>query len=489
MTWITDAKRIKSCSPHAKLGSLLKSAKHSQNIRNNSAHINRENGGGKGNDNIDGATSRNKTKLSFSNLPNLNEIIIQERSTFIVNAEQELILLENRQNDLKNQITKISESMEENRKCNAFLDLQKYRGLTYDLENVEKRMKTLQNEKNINKFDRAVQPYLQAYTHEEETYHMERNAPRRNKFHFSQSYHPYNRPQYGIENKHIRNDMCNQLYTEEPKENISVGVDSREKRINTIVKECLSEIKKDYSPPVLQHLENHCPFCNLPYIFVTALASIVCQKCGRKKSYLDATSPFGRDNDNSFHYKRINHLNESLMLFQAKESTSISKEVLEKVMLRLYESGCSDIMKLNRWKVRDTLRELGLRKYYENEAQITFIITGQRPPQMTSGEEERMRMRFFAIQTPFRKHCPLDRKNFFSYPYVLFKFCEIEGWTRFLQCFRLHKGPDKRKYLDKLWKKICEELDGQDPTMPWPYRDTPPPSSDGNTDLSAQNHW
>jgi hypothetical protein len=222
---------------------------------------------------------------------------------------------------------------------------------------------------------------------------------------------------------------------------------------------------------------------------VTALASIVCQKCGRKKSYLDATSPFGRDNDNSFHYKRINHLNESLMLFQAKESTSIPEDVLEKIMIRLYETGCLDLKKPNRWKIRDTLRELGLRKYYENEAQITFIITGQRPPQMTSGEEERMRMRFFVIQTPFRKHCPQDRKNFFSYPYVLFKFCDIEGWTRFLPCFRLHKGPDKRKYLDKIWKKICEELDGLDPTMPWPYRDTPPPSADGHTDLSAQNHW
>jgi hypothetical protein len=97
---------------------------------------------------------------------------------------------------------------------------------------------------------------------------------------------------------------------------------------------------------------------------------------------------------------------------------------------------------------------------------------------MTSAQEERMRMRFCAIQGPFRKHCPPGRKNFFSYPYVVYKFVDIEGWLEFLPCFRLHKGADKRRFLDKIWRKICEELDGQDPTMPWPYRDTPTPSDD-----------
>jgi hypothetical protein len=34
---------------------------------------------------------------------------------------------------------------------------------------------------------------------------------------------------------------------------------------------------------------------------------------------------------------------------------------------------------------------------------------------------------FAEIQTPFAKHCPANRKNFLSYGYTLYKFCELLG--------------------------------------------------------------
>jgi hypothetical protein len=230
--------------------------------------------------------------------------------------------------------------------------------------------------------------------------------------------------------------------------------------------------------PILLAPGDNCPNCKVAYEYVMSMATMVCKQCGQTQQNIDSVtmSTHGRENDNSFHYKRINHLNESLMLFQAKEMTIVPKEVIQNVIQHLYtKCGCRQVSDVTRDNTRAALRALGCRKYYENEAQILFLITGIQPPQMSSEQEERCRLRFYAIQGPFRKHCPPDRKNFFSYPYVLYKFCEMDGLYEFLPCFRLHKGREKREFLDSIWKKICNDLHGVDYTMPWIYYDTPPP--------------
>jgi hypothetical protein len=72
--------------------------------------------------------------------------------------------------------------------------------------------------------------------------------------------------------------------------------------------------------------------------------------------------------------------------------------------------------------------------------------------------EERLRIMFKDIQTPFEKHCPSERKNFLSYSYVLYKFCELLGEDEYLQYFPLLKSKEKLYNQDVLFKKICEEL-------------------------------
>jgi hypothetical protein len=420
--------------------------------------------------------------------PSLNDTILKERADFASRKTTELARLATAQCDLKHAIetlairpTDANPSPSPSPSSSTFLDLQKHIGLMRELEQVERRMENLHTDQDMDKFDRLVQPHLQAYTHEYETHQMECNAPRRRRIDVADLRHL---PPYAAFTTQKRPRAPDPTDASRGR-NLNTAL--HETRLDTIVAECLSEVRLDHSPPVLQSNESHCPTCKLPFILVTALAAMVCQRCGMKQRHMDTTitSAFGRETDNGFHYKRINHLNESLLLFQAKESTIVPPEVIHKTMTQLYTLGHVDISKINRCNVRETLRDLGQRKYYENESQITFLITGKIPPQMTSAEEERMRMRFLAIQTPFRKHCPSARKNFFSYPYVLYKFCEIENWPQFLPCFRLHKGADKRKYLDLIWKKICRELDGVDPTMPWPYYEMPPPT----TARTVQSYW
>ena len=166
------------------------------------------------------------------------------------------------------------------------------------------------------------------------------------------------------------------------------------------------------------------------------------------------------------------------MCFQAKEPKLVPQNVIEAVMLRLAlvdNITEKDMHLITDSKIRHTLKPLGFRRYYDNIPQIKERITGQKPPQMTPAQEDRVRHRFLAAQAPFERHCPPNRKNFLSYPYTIYKICEIEGWMVFLPCFRLPKGKDKRRAADQVWAKVCQDLDGKDPTMLWPYIDTPPP--------------
>ena len=193
-----------------------------------------------------------------------------------------------------------------------------------------------------------------------------------------------------------------------------------------------------------------------------AVALLSCDQCGRSKPYLDATSAstaYGEEVEfSNFSYKRSNHFQEWLNSFQAKETTEIPESVFQRVMEELYRQRISDLNKITRKKVREVLKDLKLRKYYEHVTQITCRLNGKRPPRMTPDQEEQCRLMFMAIQGPFEKNCPPDRKNFLSYSYCLYKFCELMAYDEFLPCFSLLKGRDKLFKQDTIFKKICEEL-------------------------------
>jgi len=72
--------------------------------------------------------------------------------------------------------------------------------------------------------------------------------------------------------------------------------------------------------------------------------------------------------------------------------------------------------------------------------------------------EDKLRKMFKDIQEPFDRNCPKERKNFLSYSYVLYKFCELLGEDEFLGCFPLLKSKEKLHHQDVIWKKICKDL-------------------------------
>lgn len=160
----------------------------------------------------------------------------------------------------------------------------------------------------------------------------------------------------------------------------------------------------------------------------------------------------------NYSYKRENHFNEWLSQFQAQESTTIPDEVIEQLRAELKKMKIKKMSEITHTKVRGLLKKLKYNKYYEHTPYITNMLNGIRPPKMPQQLEERLRMMFIQIQKPFDDNCPKERKNFLSYSYVLYKFCQLLSEDQYLQYFPLLKSKEKLYQQDVIWKKICNDL-------------------------------
>ena len=205
-----------------------------------------------------------------------------------------------------------------------------------------------------------------------------------------------------------------------------------------------------------------CNYCNIEKTIIQNEGLMVCQKCGDIEfTIIDSEKPSYKDpppETSYFAYKRINHFNEWLAQFQAKETTDIPQTVIDKIFLEIKKERIVNMADLTQNKVREYLKKLKLNKYYEHVPHIINRLNGLSPPVMDRETEEKLRIMFKEIQGPFMKVCPKERKNFLSYSYVLHKFVELLGLDEFLQCFPLLKSREKLHQQDLIWKEICKDL-------------------------------
>jgi hypothetical protein len=205
-----------------------------------------------------------------------------------------------------------------------------------------------------------------------------------------------------------------------------------------------------------------CEKCRKEMIFSANEAVFTCTECGFQEFVLvDSDKPSYKDPPREvsyYAYKRINHFNEWLAQFQAKESTEIPQEVYESICAELKKERILDYRTLSRQKVREILKKLKYNKYYEHVPHIINRLNGQNAPVMSREVEEKLRYMFKEIQPSFQKNCPKDRSNFLSYSYVLYKFCELLELDEYLSSFPLLKNRDKLYVQDKIWEKICADL-------------------------------
>ena len=189
---------------------------------------------------------------------------------------------------------------------------------------------------------------------------------------------------------------------------------------------------------------------------------IVCDKCGNFETYFEPSvsgltyeQEINTDTNIHFAYKRINHLRELLAQLQAKESSEIPETILQAVRAEFMKSRIKDVSEITQEKVKYYLKKLNLNKYYEHTRQITNILSGKPAPYISNELYEKLINMFTEIQEPFERVCPKNRKNFFSYNYILYKFCELLGENEIKILFPLLKSREKLYQQDCIWKNIC----------------------------------
>jgi hypothetical protein len=219
----------------------------------------------------------------------------------------------------------------------------------------------------------------------------------------------------------------------------------------------------------LNHLDelkinNVCNVCKSSSVYIEDLTSDkICMDCGiAEHTIIEGNLSYKEEQEQEitfvYSYKRENHFNEWISQFQAQETTNIPDDVLEQLRCEFKKKRIKNLSEITHAKVRTLLKKLRYNKYYEHVPYITNLLNGVRPPSMSNDLEETLRKMFMDIQKPFDDHCPEERKNFLSYSYVLYKFCELLEKDDFLPCFPLLKSKEKLYQQDVIWKKICGDL-------------------------------
>jgi hypothetical protein len=205
-----------------------------------------------------------------------------------------------------------------------------------------------------------------------------------------------------------------------------------------------------------------CMDCGADMMFSQTEAMLYCPDCGMSEFILiDSDRPSYKDppRESSYYaYKRINHFNELLAQFQAKGSTEIPQDIFDQIVAELKKQRIDDYRGLNYRQMREVLRKLRLNRQYDHIPFIISRLNGSIAPVMSRETEEKLRHMFKEIQPSFQKHCPKNRRNFLSYSYVLYKFCELLELDEFLSLFPLLKNRDKLYQQSKVWQSICQDM-------------------------------
>ena len=205
-----------------------------------------------------------------------------------------------------------------------------------------------------------------------------------------------------------------------------------------------------------------CYKCMVEMLLNNNTGQLICPKCGMMENIIvDSDKPSFKEPPKemtSFCYKRINHLNEFLAQFQAKETTDIPEDVYNEILMEIKKERITNMAVITPDKMRILLKKIKKNDYYEHIPYIINQLNGLPAPVIAPEIEEIIRGMFKAIQIPFEKYCPQKRKNFLSYNYVMYKFFELLELDEYLDCFQLLKSRTKLHQQDEIWKNICKDL-------------------------------
>ena len=230
------------------------------------------------------------------------------------------------------------------------------------------------------------------------------------------------------------------------------SIDTKRKDLYSLYTDLIGVGDKELKPVTIRMC------CSKEMVLVKSEGYYICRQCGIVESVItEYDGPIAKTNTqekSGYPYKRINHLNEWIAQFQAKETTEIPDEVYKKVKEEIERARIKD---LGIGKVKTILKKLQMSNYYEHIPHIISKISKAPPPTINREQEEKIRSMFKQMQEPFEKHRPVGRTNFLNYSYVLHKICQLTELDDILESFPLLKSRDKLRLQDGIWAKICKD--------------------------------
>jgi len=370
-------------------------------------------------------TSKRKKQNDDANIPrftHFNEYVIQKYNDLLLNSQKEKNELTDNINTLLKEQQRIADDPSRGL-------IRRKNQITMELKKLEKKLEEIQQGRKIEEFKTQILPYTEAYERELQVHSVDK-----------------------LRESTSVPSLLPKDEEEKPHE------------ISGVMKEFMQEVENILLQVKVMPSEI-CDECDDVMVLESRSSTLVCSTCGNWKHYLDATSShmaYGEEVEfTAFAYLRLNHFNERLTYSQSKESTRIALEDIEKIIKYLIEKRVTDVEKISMEMTYGAAKALKLRHIYKQNTQLWCKITGKPPPRLSPESEEQLRSMFRAVNRLWPKYKPDERKNFLSYNYCLYKFCEMLGLDEQKNLFKLLKGDKKLEKQDEIFKKICGDAELQ----------------------------
>jgi hypothetical protein len=224
-----------------------------------------------------------------------------------------------------------------------------------------------------------------------------------------------------------------------------------------------------YAPESNINEDNYCYDCNQFKVLHPDEAITICEGCGKSTTVItNPEKPSMKDppaENKQYEYKRYTHFCDWLANLQGKESSKVPDDIIHAVIREIAREKMEHrVDELNENDIKRYLKKYkdwGYDRYYDHATQILFRITDIPPLQMTPDMEQTLKLMFMEIQEPFELYKGTNRRNFSSYSYIIYKFCQLLEYNEFLPKLKLHKDKSKLYEHDKIWRQICNHLGGE----------------------------
>jgi hypothetical protein len=246
---------------------------------------------------------------------------------------------------------------------------------------------------------------------------------------------------------------------------------TRKQDENRYYRQFRSNIDPDYvyAPECNINEDNYCFDCKQFKVLHPDEAITICEGCGKAITVItNPEKPSMKDppaENKQYEYKRYTHFCDWLANLQGKESSKVPGDVINAIIREIAREKMQDrVDELNETDIRRYLKKYsshGYDRYYDHATQILFRITDIPPIQMTADMEQTLKLMFMEIQEPFELYKGDSRRNFSSYSYIIYKFCQLLEYDDFLPKLKLHKDKSKRYEHDRIWRQICSHLGGE----------------------------